>query len=223
MRREKSWRGRKRNSGSPRRRLRCARLLGLASENWQSPAPARAAAFAFAWRVRSTAGRLLRPWPASAGARERRAHQFCSARECGASALCGFDFRRPYTRASSREICLSVVRKGCQKRGGQNVIFWRFEQVAVVCFLRVTRCSTSGVWRFNIRVCEDKNRYEALNLERGGASNFCPSPDLIVDILNLITSDASTRLNEIQGFACCEHSIFTTWPRRKFDRMRMPD
>jgi hypothetical protein len=54
-------------------------------------------------------------------------------------------------------------------------------------------------------------------------SNFSASPDLIVDILNLITSDASTRLNEIQGFACCEHFVFTTWPRRKFDRVRMPD
>ena len=60
-------------------------------------------------------------------------------------------------------------------------------------------------------------------MEREGVSNFSVSPDLIVDILNLITSDASTRLNEIQGFACCEHFVFTTWPQRKFDRVRMPD
>jgi hypothetical protein len=74
-----------------------------ASANSQSPAPARAAPFSSAWRVRSTAGRLLRPWPASAGARGRRAHPLCSAHECGASALCGCGFRRSYTRASSRE------------------------------------------------------------------------------------------------------------------------
>jgi hypothetical protein len=32
----------------------------------------------------------------------------------------------------------------------QNVIFWRFEQFAVLCFLEVRVVSTSGVWRFNL-------------------------------------------------------------------------
>src|ERR1700691_6553422 len=32
----------------------------------------------------------------------------------------------------------------------QKLIFWRFEQIASVCFLRFARCSTSGVWRFNL-------------------------------------------------------------------------
>jgi hypothetical protein len=31
----------------------------------------------------------------------------------------------------------------------QNWIFWRFERIAMVCFLRVTWCSNSRVWRFN--------------------------------------------------------------------------
>ena len=29
------------------------------------------------------------------------------------------------------------------------MIFWRFEQIAGVCFLRDARRSISGVWRFN--------------------------------------------------------------------------
>jgi hypothetical protein len=32
----------------------------------------------------------------------------------------------------------------------QKLIFWRFEQIASVCFLRFARCSISGVWRFNL-------------------------------------------------------------------------
>jgi hypothetical protein len=32
----------------------------------------------------------------------------------------------------------------------QNVIFWRFELFAVLCFLEVRVVSTSGVWRFNL-------------------------------------------------------------------------
>jgi len=37
----------------------------------------------------------------------------------------------------------------CQNLDKHFWIFWRFEQCAAVCFLRVTVCSTSGVWRFN--------------------------------------------------------------------------
>jgi hypothetical protein len=49
---------------------------------------------------------------------------------------------RTYSRALTEESGVEIWLR-------QKWKFWRFERIAGVCFLRVARCSTSGVWRFN--------------------------------------------------------------------------
>jgi hypothetical protein len=46
--------------------------------------------------------------------------------------------------------CAPTEESGVEISLRQKRKFWRFGRIAAVCFLRVARCSITGVWRFNL-------------------------------------------------------------------------